>query len=221
MQAVSQPWVVEGRNPALAVCQGETRVSALKLGCVRPIVPGDVMLAEGQTAGVAILPLSGALQMGKTTSRGRRQIICTVGAGSCDGVCLLNLGDAALTDIRGLQGGEALFLDRETFLSLTHSDAGLASAAWLSAQRCMAHLSGIVEQLSFHKVGERVAAALVDGTEEDGDQVRLTQADLAAAVGTTREVVARSLASLQADGLLRLGRGRIIVLDRVELARRC
>jgi len=49
--------------------------------------------------------------------------------------------------------------------------------------------------------------------------VRLTQADLAAEVGTTREVVARCLAGFQLDGLIRLGRARITVLDRDGLHR--
>ncbi len=81
----------------------------------------------------------------------------------------------------------------------------------------MAHLSSLVTQLSFNKVGERVVLALLDNTEKDGDLVRLTQADLAAEVGTTREVVARCLAGLQADGLIRLGRARITVLSREGL----
>ncbi len=83
----------------------------------------------------------------------------------------------------------------------------------------MAHLSGLVTQLSFNKVAERVVLALLDNTEKDGDLVRLTQADLAAEVGTTREVVARCLAGLQADGLIRLGRARITVLSREGLER--
>ena len=56
-------------------------------------------------------------------------------------------------------------------------------------------------------------------TEKDGDLVRLTQSDLAAEVGTTREVVARCLAGLQQDGHIRLGRARITVLNRQGLQR--
>jgi CRP/FNR family transcriptional regulator len=81
----------------------------------------------------------------------------------------------------------------------------------------MAHLHNLVSQLSFNKVAERVVILLLDDTTKDGDLVRLTQADLAANVGTTREVVARCLAGLQADGLIRLGRGRVTVLHREKL----
>jgi CRP/FNR family transcriptional regulator len=83
----------------------------------------------------------------------------------------------------------------------------------------MAHLGGLVEHLSFRKVGQRVALALLENTTQDGDMVRLTQAGLAAEVGTTREVVARCLAGLQRAGAIRLGRGRITVLHRDQVAK--
>ncbi len=81
----------------------------------------------------------------------------------------------------------------------------------------MTRFLGMVENLSFHKVGERVVIALLEGTNRGGNTVRCTQAELAAEVGTTREVVARCLAELQETGAIRLGRGRITVLERSRL----
>jgi CRP-like cAMP-binding protein len=163
--------------------------------------------------------LNGALQMGKATTRGRRQIICNPQAESCGGVCMLAFGPHALAEVRGMDSGQVLILDRADFEALIHEDRVLCRAAWHSAASCMSHLSSLVAQLSFNKVSERVALALLEDTEKDGDLVRLTQADLAAEVGTTREVVARCLAGLQADGLIRLGRARITVLNRAGLER--
>jgi CRP/FNR family transcriptional regulator len=157
--------------------------------------------------------------MGKATTRGRRQIICHPQAESCGGVCMLAFGPHALAEVRGLDAGEVLILDRTEFEQMIHDDRVLCRAAWHSAASCMSHLSGLVAQLSFNKVSERVALALLQDTEKDGDLVRLTQADLAAEVGTTREVVARCLATLQADGYIRLGRARITVLNREGLER--
>ena len=71
--------------------------------------------------------------------------------------------------------------------------------------------------LSFNTVAERVVALLLAETASDGDRVCMTQSDLAANVGTTREVVARCLAALQADDLIRLGRARVTVLQRDKL----
>jgi CRP-like cAMP-binding protein len=209
--------VIETANPVLRDCAAETRTALLERGRVEHFDTGSVIFGDGEHSGAVLFPLNGALQMGKATTRGRRQIICNPGVETCGGVCMLAFGPHALAEVRGMDSGQVLILDRADFEQLIHDDRVLCRAAWHSAASCMAHLSGLVAQLSFNKVAERVALALLEDTEKDGDLVRLTQSDLAAEVGTTREVVARCLAGLQADGHIRLGRARITVLNREGL----
>jgi CRP-like cAMP-binding protein len=56
--------------------------------------------------------------------------------------------------------------------------------------------------------------------ENDGTLITLTQDDLASMAGSTRSTANRVLKRAEADGLLRLARGRIEILDLDELARR-
>ena len=56
--------------------------------------------------------------------------------------------------------------------------------------------------------------------ENDGTRITLTQDDLASMAGSTRSTANRVLKRAEADGLLRLARGRIEILDVDELARR-
>ena len=209
--------VIETANPVLRDCAASTRAALLERGRIERFHDESVLFGDGQQAGVVLFPLNGTLQMAKATARGRRQIFCDPTSGSCGGICMLAFGPQALAEVHGLDDGEVLVLKRSDFEDLIHDDRVLCRAAWHSAASCMAHLSSLVTQLSFNKVGERVVLALLDNTEKDGDLVRLTQADLAAEVGTTREVVARCLAGLQSDGLIRLGRARITVLSREGL----
>ena len=211
--------VIETSNPVLRDCAATTRAALLERGRIERFQSESIVFADGEPAGVVLFPLNGTLQMAKATARGRRQIFCDPTAASCGGICMLAFGNNALAEVHGLKDGQVLVLKRSDFEDLIHEDRVLCRAAWHSAASCMAHLSSLVTQLSFNKVGERVILALLDNTEKDGDLVRLTQADLAAEVGTTREVVARCLASLQADGLIRLGRARITVLSRDGLER--
>jgi CRP/FNR family transcriptional regulator len=209
--------VIETSNPVLRDCAASTRAALLEKGSIERFHEDTVLFADGQPASVVLFPLNGTLQMAKATTRGRRQIFCDPTCASCGGICMLTFGPHALAEVHGLDNGEVLVLKRSDFEDLIHDDRILCRAAWHSAASCMAHLSGLVTQLSFNKVAERVVLALLDNTDKDGDLVRLTQADLAAEVGTTREVVARCLAGLQADGLIRLGRARITVLSREGL----
>ena len=78
---------------------------------------------------------------------------------------------------------------------------------------------------AFATVRQRVARQLLDLAsthQHDGDPngelaVRITQQDLAEAVGTVREVVVRTLRQLRDAGAVRTERDRIVLLDPAQL----
>ena len=204
-------------NPTLAACSEESRTKLLRCGVVRQVAEDEKLFAEGEAAGVVLFPLSGSYRFSKTADRGRRQVLCNLGCTTCQGICLLTMAERSLADVVATSAGQVLLVKRADFQVLARTDPVLCQAGWQAAVECMSHFSNLVEQLSFRKVAERVALTLYDGVAQDGEMVRLTQSELAAEVGTTREVVARCLAALQAEGVVRLGRGRITVLDRKRL----
>jgi CRP-like cAMP-binding protein len=80
--------------------------------------------------------------------------------------------------------------------------------------------------LLFRTTRERTAAVLVELTESHGRAVgpyweiaiRLSHQDLANLVGATRETVTLTLGQMQKEGLIRVSRRRITVLNRAGLA---
>jgi CRP-like cAMP-binding protein len=207
----------ESENPVLRASSPRIRTALMERGVLRRFESDTLLFRKGEPAGKVMFLLEGRIQIDKTGSRGRRQVICTMTPQECGGICLLLLGDKGLADVRAAEPGELLLVDKADFQMLAKEDEQLCNAGWMGVAECMAHLSALVEHLSFHKVAQRVAMTLVDKTEKNGDLIRLTQAGLAAEVGTTREVVARSLAGLQTAGIIRLGRGRITVMNREKL----
>jgi CRP-like cAMP-binding protein len=129
----------------------------------------------------------------------------------------LLLADHGLADVHGVEPGQVLILGRQEFQLLARQDQLACQMGWQAVIECMKHLADLVESLSFHTVARRVALTLLRSTEKDGDLVRITQSELAAEVGTTREVVARCLAGLRRAGAVKLGRARITVLSREKL----
>jgi CRP/FNR family transcriptional regulator len=208
---------LESSNPLLQACSPQIRTALMGRGQLRQFEHDTILFRKGDLSGKVIFLLNGRLQIDRTGSRGRRQVMCTMTPQECGGICLLLLGETGLADVRGMEHGQLLLLDGADFQALAKQDEQLCNAGWKSVVGCMSHLSDLVEHLSFQKVAQRLAATLVDKTERNGDLIRLTQAGLAAEVGTTREVVARSLAGLQTAGIIRLGRGRITVIDREKL----
>jgi CRP/FNR family transcriptional regulator len=215
---MSDIYQVSSRGALMSIdCSDETRLELLEQGEIRHFRPGELLFTEGGTAGVVLILLEGNIQLDKTTTRGRRQVMCDATPTSCGGICLMFINDPALASLRALSPGSALIIGKDAWQELARRDAALCHASWMGTASCMKHMSGLVEHLSFRKVSERIALALLENSVKDGDLIHWTQSELAAEVGTTREVVARCLAGFQTSGAVRLGRGRITVMNREKL----
>ena len=57
------------------------------------------------------------------------------------------------------------------------------------------------------------------GALEGGDELKITHEDIAKDAGTAREVVTRILKQFQADGLVKLTRGKVTVLEAGKLGK--
>lgn len=69
----------------------------------------------------------------------------------------------------------------------------------------------------FYCVEDRIRSHLLSLTTPDNPSADISQADLAAFSGCSRQTVNRTLAQLRDEGIVELGRGRIVVLDRERL----
>lgn len=78
-------------------------------------------------------------------------------------------------------------------------------------------LLDLLDSVVFQSVDERVAGALVSGRSGPGSAVRLTHAEIADRIGSTRESVSRSIDRFRARGLVRTGRGSIEIVDAAAL----
>lgn len=81
-------------------------------------------------------------------------------------------------------------------------------------------LVGKVAELSFYTVTTRLAhllRALPENQLSGRGTYRLTQDDLAARIGTVREVVARSLKELETTEAIEMERGKIRIIEREKL----
>ena len=121
---------------------------------------------------------------------------------------------------------EVLFISRKDFqdFSREHPEVGLKVIAVIGSR--LRRLAGIIEDLSFTTVRQRLIDLIVRLAQAsstrttEGVQVELnkTQQDLAAELGTVRELVSRNL-GLQAEGRLELNGRTIIVKDLSGLKR--
>lgn len=77
----------------------------------------------------------------------------------------------------------------------------------------------LVEQIMWRSFDQRLAAFLLEESIlEESDTLKLTHERIASHLGTAREVVTRMLRYFQAEGIVRLSRGTIQLLDRWRLS---
>jgi CRP/FNR family transcriptional regulator len=86
----------------------------------------------------------------------------------------------------------------------------------LMAER-LADLMALVEAVAFQRLDQRLATLLL----ARGPRLAATHQQLASELGTVREIVSRLLRRFERDGLVRLGREQVEVLDAAGLTRVC
>ena len=116
-----------------------------------------------------------------------------------------------------------LFLPRAEVLQLCQRRPAVALAMLKTLARRVRHFAGIISDLAFRPVAERLARHLetaVAGPITPGTRIELTltQAQLAARIGTVRELVTRAFSQLEERGVISRERSRVIVRDPTRLA---
>ena len=89
---------------------------------------------------------------------------------------------------------------------------------WTMLASRFAEVISLVEEVAFQRVDKRTADYLVHATNPDG-VIKKTHQDIAADIGTSREVISRILKEFEHRGLVTLSRGEIRANDIEELSR--
>lgn len=177
---------------------------------------GTVLFDEHQPCQGFPLVLAGGIRVVKASANGRELPLYRVLPGeSCiiTSSCLLGHADY---NARGVAESETTLalLPRELFDTLLAVPAFRDFVFHLFAER-IAELMQLVEEVAFRKLDQRLANLLLG----KGRHLQVTHQQLADELGSVREMVSRLLKGFAAQGLVRLGREQIEILDPAGLRR--
>src|SRR6266850_2536336 len=156
-------------------------------------------------------------------SDGRQVTVRYVRPGGLLGVPAL-VGGPAPVFVQAVTAVSAFFFDVARVKRAARDDSAIA---WAFGEEAVHRLYDVLEELAgnaFATVRQRVARHLLDlAAARPAAAGRVTalvsQQDLANSVGSVREVLARLLAELRAEGLVLTSPGRVEILDPVRLSR--
>lgn len=193
---------------------GQTALGALPH---RQLPAGTPLFHPGDPAQAFVVVLSGRIEVMLTGPSGREILLYAVEPGqSCIQTTLGLMGDEAYTgDAATATACEVVLIPKPLFRNLLDTEPGFRRFVMQAFGARMADLTRLLERVAFGRIEQRLAAALLDLAQ--GAQVQATHADLAARIGSAREVVSRRLEGFARHGWVSTDRGTVTLLDLAAL----
>lgn len=193
--------------------------SVVRTAVRRDYDTGQVVFVEGEPCAGLCLVQDGWLKIVKLSPDGREQILRVVGPGEvCNEVAVFACHPNPATGI-ALDEASVWIIEPETIHRLLDQVPGLARAVIHGLAERVLHLLGLVEDLSLRTVEARLARVLIERATADTLHRHpwATQTEMAARLGTVPDVLSRVLRKLADEGLVRVSRHQIRILDREGL----
>jgi CRP/FNR family transcriptional regulator len=185
------------------------------------LASGEMLFLSGEAATGMFVVVDGKIRAFQQNSEGREQVMHVDTAGA-------TLGDVPVFDdgpypasAVAQTDSNVLFISKQAIQQFCHQNPPFVlTALKLMAERVRRHAE-LVNSLSFHEVGQRLALWLLEEAERTGVEqpgrialrLRFSNHEIATRIGSVRDVVSRALARLQQLGLVVVRARVVTILD--------
>jgi CRP/FNR family transcriptional regulator len=187
----------------------------------RRYTAGEIVFSEGEPCSGLYVVESGHIRIFKSSANGREQVLSVEGPGSSVAELPVFDGGNYPASVAAVEDATLLFVSKQDFqtLCLTHPQVALKVLRVVGAR--LRRLVGIIEELSFTTVRHRLASFLLRLAQKDGKRtgkgaevtLPTSNQELAAQIGTVRELVSRNLSRFQSEGLIQMDGRSVIIPD--------
>jgi CRP/FNR family transcriptional regulator len=181
---------------------------------------GAYFLREGDACAHFAVVVSGRMRVFKLGESGHEITLYHVGPGEA---CPLNVS-CILSDrpvpamARVEEDVEAVVMPASAFRRWVATHESLRSTVFQMFSNRLSEVMSLVEEVAFRRMDQRLAKRLLELFEAQANgTVETTHAEIAADLGTAREVVSRLLKEFERLGAIGLSRGRIELRDGARL----
>lgn len=185
---------------------------------------GQTVFEEGEACHGLYVVASGCIRILRLSAAGREQVLHTESEGAVGEAPLLDGGPYPACG-RAASDLVTLFVAREAVLDWCHRRPEIALGLAVALAGRVRRFAALAESLSLHQVSQRLAAYLLERAESSQDfearaadapadvVLEETNQEIAAQIGTVRELVSRLLGDFKRRGLIRLRGRRVIIPD--------
>jgi len=209
------------RIPFFNEAPPELRKEISEAAAVVHLVAGEYFLREGDTCAHFAILVSGRMRVFKLGESGQEITLYHVGAGEA---CPLNVS-CILSDrpvpamARVEEDVKAIVVPASAFRAWIAEYEPLRRFVFEMFSTRLIEVMSLVEEVAFRRMDQRLARRLADLLigSRSGGSVETTHAELAADLGTAREVVSRLLKEFERLGAIGLARGKILLRNEATL----
>lgn len=176
--------------------------------------PGYVLFRAGDGCKGYVLVIEGSIRVQKMDANGHEILLYRVEDGQgcmLTTTCLLGHERYPAEGVAETET-ELVFLPAETFEAALADSAAFRAFVMRGIGQRIADLMALIEDVAFGRMDVRIARRLCLH-KQPSKPFRVTHQEIAAELGTAREVVSRVLKDFERRGWLKLHRGKIEILD--------
>ncbi len=180
-----------------------------------------MLFAEGDPCAGLFVVAGGRVRIFKTSANGREHVLAIEGPGSSIAELPVFDGGKYPASAAAIEKSELVFVSRADFraICLEHPEVALKVLQVVGGR--LRRLVGIIEELSFTTVRHRLISWLLRQAKTEGRptprglafSLGASHQELAAQIGTVRELVSRNMARLQAQGFIEISGREVVILD--------
>ena len=200
-----------------ADCSEDALARTARVAHARTYAAGETVILEGYPCQAAYFIAEGNVRVSRLSLGGREQVLAQLGPGQAfNTVPAFQAHGMNHATVQALTPAILYAIPAADLRRLVGECPQLALAVLHDFAERLDHLTNLVEDLSLHTVRGRLARFLLEHAEADAAR-RFTQEEIAARLGTVRDMVGRTLRAFASAGLLRMDRQRIVLLDHERL----
>lgn len=200
--------------PALAQSGPELAREFRQVAFFARIPAGRDVFVEGDRVDAIALLISGVVRVYKIGETGREITLYRFGLGeSCILTANAILSRQSFPAVATVeQDAEAVMVPAESFRQWVRRDDLWRGFVFDLLSQRLSSVMALVDEVAFRRMDVRVAALLLERAHRQ-NPVRVTHQEIAAELGSSREVISRILEDFASLGLIRPTRGAVQVLD--------
>lgn len=181
---------------------------------------GEVVFWQDDPGAGLYLLRKGTVKLFKLSPQGREMIMGIMEQGATFNEVPVFDGGPNPVNVATLDECEMWLVRPEPIRAAMERHPEMCRAVVQNLSKNLRQLVNVIEELSFYQVTNRLARLIstLPGEQLAGEGPRLTQDQIAARLGTVREVVARALRELERSGAIHLQRRQIKIRDHEILA---